>query len=170
MKKADDKLKRKRTNSKKGVTLIELVIGIAIIVIVFASTLSALTGGYTTTVNNANEDQEAAKCSSANEILMSTLNDLKITSKDDLDSKLAAATDPITTAVVVKFGPSIKYVAPSAYYSSTEDMKYTIEPDKTTTISGGLPGSNAVSGMIVKTSFRTSTGYVYNESFVPYAK
>lgn len=170
MGKADDKLKRKRLNSKKGVTLVELVIGIAIIVIVFASTLSALTGGYTTTVNNADQNRAAAKSASANELLMSTINSLQITQQSDLDAALASTPDPIAAAVAAKFGSSMKYVAPSAYYDSTEDMKYTIEGNKTTNIYGATTGSDEIQGMIIRTSVNSAAGYVYNESFVPYAR
>lgn len=43
---------KRRYNSKKGVTLVELVVAIAIVSIVFASTMTAIVHGYISIVDD----------------------------------------------------------------------------------------------------------------------
>ena len=51
---------KRRYNSKKGVTLVELVVAIAIVSIVFASTMTAIVHGYISIVENKSlEDAQA---------------------------------------------------------------------------------------------------------------
>ena len=50
---------KKKMKSKKGITLVEILIGVTIVVIVFASTLGAMVGGFTTTMYNSDENRAA---------------------------------------------------------------------------------------------------------------
>ena len=61
---------RKKIRSKKGMTLVEILVGVTIVVIVFASTLGAMVTGYTTTLFNADENRSAVLNSSVNEIVL----------------------------------------------------------------------------------------------------
>ena len=69
--------------SKKGMTLVEIIVGIAIIVIVFAGTLGAMVGGYTTTVKNADQNKVASENKALNEILMDTIGKLGFANASD---------------------------------------------------------------------------------------
>lgn len=72
------KKRMKKLASKKGVTLVELVVGIALISIVFSSTLGAMVGGYTTTLKNADQNKAAVLNSSLNEVMINTLHNMKL--------------------------------------------------------------------------------------------
>lgn len=167
MKKIAYRSKRKKQISKRGVTLVELVIGIAIIVVVFAGTLGALSGGYTTTVNNADQEKASAICASANEIVMTAINDLKITKKDELDDDLSKTDSAIISSVTRKY-TNMKYVDPADFYTASDNMCFTIEPDKTSTVSGSTLSTRDVKGVIIRTSVKSAAGRLINESFVPY--
>ena len=56
--------------SKKGISLVELIVGIVILVMVFTSTLTAMTNGYTDTIFNADTNRHAVEGGSLNEIIM----------------------------------------------------------------------------------------------------
>ena len=52
---------KRRYNSKKGVTLVELVVAIAIVSIVFASTMTAIVHGYISIVENKSLEDASAQ-------------------------------------------------------------------------------------------------------------
>lgn len=52
---------KRRHNSKKGVTLVELVVAIAIVSIVFASTMTAIVHGYISIVQNKTLEDASAQ-------------------------------------------------------------------------------------------------------------
>ena len=56
--------------SKKGMSLVELVVGVTIIAIVLASAAGAIVTGYKTTIDNAERNKVAAISSSMNEVVM----------------------------------------------------------------------------------------------------
>lgn len=74
---------RLKLKSKKGVTLIELLVGITIVVIVFASTLGAMVGGFTTTVRNSDENRASVLNASVNEIIFNCVRKMRISEYDD---------------------------------------------------------------------------------------
>lgn len=99
----------KKLRSKKGISLIELVVGITIVVIVFSSTLGAMVGGYTTTLYNADDTKAATLNASLNEIIMNTIIDAGVKTKDDLDAQLADSTSPLCCAINDSF-PDVQMV------------------------------------------------------------
>lgn len=56
--------------SKKGMSLVELIVGVTIIAIVLASAAGAIVTGYKTTMDNAERNKVAAISSSMNEVIM----------------------------------------------------------------------------------------------------
>ncbi len=164
MKKVTLHLRRKKTLSKRGMTLIELVVGIAIIVIVFGGTLGALTGGYTTTVKNADRNQVAVTCVSANELITTSVKNLKIEKKEQLTTPIL---NQISATVQHKY-PSIKYVPEASFaINNMVDLRYTIVADAVSNVSG-TGTSTPVKGILIKTAGNSSGGAVYNVAFVPY--
>lgn len=52
---------KRRHNSKKGITLVELVVAIAIVSIVFASTMTAIVHGYVSIIENKSLEDASAQ-------------------------------------------------------------------------------------------------------------
>ena len=50
-----------KLRSKKGMTLVEILAGVVIIVIVFGATLSAMTNGFSSTLRNATANRDAVE-------------------------------------------------------------------------------------------------------------
>lgn len=80
------KIKRLR-KSKKGMTLVELVVAITLISIVFASAMSAIVHGYMSVVKNKNVEQASMQAKGVADTVVSAINDIladdTITDKDD---------------------------------------------------------------------------------------
>lgn len=165
-----EKLIHQKIKSKRGVTLVELLIGMTIIVIVFAGTLAAMSTGYTTTVYNADQDKASVVSASTNELVAAAATKMQFTKKAELDADLGSASSYIktSTARYVK----MTYVEPSSFFSSDLDERFSIFPDVESSVSGGsLIGEDAkVKGMIVRSACKSAQGTIYTETFVPYAK
>ncbi|MDD6488616.1 MAG: prepilin-type N-terminal cleavage/methylation domain-containing protein [Clostridia bacterium] len=171
-------IKKKKFRSKRGMTLVELVIGIAIVVIVFASTLGAMVGGYSTTVNNADENKVAAQNAATNEVIMRTLKSLQWESADDANDCLDAlragnpasddAAAAINAAATIYAADThtyigMQFVDSGSFPSDSVDYQYTLL-EATSQVDG-----KDITGTVVKTAMKTSTsGFVINESFAPY--
>ncbi|MGN0470796.1 MAG: type II secretion system protein [Acutalibacteraceae bacterium] len=161
--------KTKRLRSKKGMTLVELLVGVTIVVIVFAGTLGAMFGGFSTTVGNADQNKVAAKNVATNEVIMDTIKkiELKIEDAEDcVDALKTGSTEPSAAAIQAaaeKQCSGIKYVDSSQYPKNDVDCQYTLIIDKTSSVNG-----HNVKGIIIKTAMKSSAGFVFNQSFVPY--
>ena len=79
------KIIKRKIKSKKGLTLVELVVGVTIVVIVFASCLGALVSGYTTTMYNSDQNKASSLNESLNDILISILGRMYYTDEDDVE-------------------------------------------------------------------------------------
>lgn len=161
--------KIKKLRSKKGLTLVELLVGIAIVVIVFAGTLGAMVGGYTTTVGNADQNKVAAKNVATNEVIMDTIKKIEFKAIEDaedcVDALKNGSTDPSATAIQAaaeKQCSGIKFVDSASFPDSNTDCQYTLLVGQTTQTNG-----QTISGVIVKTAMKSSVGFVINQSFIP---
>lgn len=171
---------KKKLRSKKGVSLVELIVGMAIIVIVFAATLGGMVGGYTTTVKNADQDREAVTNASVNEALIRAIRSQQWTRKSDVESDMGdAISSTIDNAVhsaAKTINEDIVYVPNEPDDPSNEfpvsgyDYQYTIIPDCESTITSEASGreSSSMSGVIIRTYSRSSAGTTIYDSFVPY--
>lgn len=173
---------KKKTRSKKGLTLVEILIGVSIVVIVFSSTLGAMVGGFTTTVNNSDQNRAAILNSSLNEIIMNTVIKMQIT-EDSADDRMMdiesgdPALSPILAAVSAAV-PEAKYVPatvdgsgnPTVAFAEGVDYQYTLLPGTDLPIDTGAGGAttNSVKGIAIKTRFESADGGLIYESFVPY--
>ena len=166
------KKKMKIKNSKKGVTLVELIVGIAIIAIIFSSTLGAMVGGYTTTIKNADENKIAILNSSLNELLVNTVRDMKLT--ESSVSLTGEITDARVLETVTEYLPAAVYVKPTEFpkNDASIDFQYTLSPvmDNKTAISRGPSDDKPMKGIIIKTCFNSSKGSNIYQSFVPFTK
>lgn len=174
--------KIKKQNSKKGMTLVELLVGVAIVVIVFAGTVGAMVGGYSTTVNNADQNKAAAINESVNEIIMNTVKKLDLLAEDAADCVSALESGSLevsgadSNAVAIKGAVDskcknlkmdateyYKFIKSGDFPKDGVDYQYTLITDQTTNANG-----QDISGIIVKTAMKSSSGFVINQSFVPY--
>ena len=162
---------KNKIRSKKGMTLVEIVVGIALVVIVFSSCLGAMVGGYTTTIKNADENKIAVLNASLNELLVNTVRDLKLT--ESAVSPTGEINDARITETVTEYLPSALYVKPSEYPKNdvSVDFQYTIAPvvdDKTALTKGSE--KSLIKGIVIKTCFNSSKGANTYQSFVPFTK
>lgn len=178
-----------KLKSKKGLTLVELVVGIALVVIVFSSCLGAMVGGYTTTIYNADENRVAVLNASLNEIIVSTIHNYGPVNSDSVTRLVSDPNSPLLKAIDdnITFDDARLHTTTSATYVKPEDIgnpdqslypgkdlsvRYTLVPDTTSNLTvsgvGGTTNQVAVSGVWIRTCFEAARGPIYYESFVPY--
>lgn len=190
----------KKLRSKRGLTLLEILIGVTLVVIVFSSTLGAMVGGYTTTIYNADENRSAVINASLNEAIVNTVHNLAISNKDKLDmyvedigTAAVNANNNVIVSAVEAMVPEAKYVAPVkeggeyvVHFLDTADAagndysyQYSLIPEKNTSldivkaksyVAGSGVNAVSIKGITVKTCFYSAQGPVIYESFVPYTK
>ncbi len=167
------KTKKKFYRSRKGVTLVELIVGMAIIVIVFSGVVWGIAHGYATTVNNVTVDKASAKSQAITDDVSSYLRLYKISCPTDFDNPVDPATgttsikDAIADDVFDATGGAV-WVDDSVFYDSSEEMKYTIITDYTTSIADGT-SSTEIKGCVVKSAVLSTNGFIITTEFIPYA-
>ncbi len=184
---------KQKIKSKKGLTLVEILVGVALVVIVFASTLGAMVGGFTTTVYNSDENRASVLNASVNEIIFNTVRKMRISDYDEaadfLEEVEAAATssgsvadDTYAYALVASVAaqvPDAKYVVPeyeggaySVSFPSGESYQYSLIPEQKKPL-GMLTASGTdyeIDGITIKTCFESAGGPIIYESFVAFSK
>ncbi len=176
---------KRRIKSKKGMTLVELLIGVTLVVIVFASTLGAMVGGFTTTVYNSDENKAAVLNASLNEVIMNAVRNLKFpdnaTVNDEIDSiETNNVADSTIVAAVKESVPEAEYVkatkdATGKYtvtFKENVSYQYTLIPETKTTLKVDSDTTHDVNvdGVTIKTCFDSASGPIVYETFVPYKK
>lgn len=163
------KLKKQKFKSKKGVTLVELLVGIAIIVIVFASTLGAMATGYTTTVYNADQNKVSAKNASVNEVIMKAV---QVKGWSAAPAGVSFDDDSTIPNSIKQTALSecsdIKYVKPADFPNNTDSNQYTIIIDSASEVSKTGASKITIKGITIKTAMKGADGLNIYESFVPY--
>lgn len=168
-----------KLRSKKGMTLVEILAGVVIIVIVFGSTLSAMTNGFSSTLRNATANRDAVEGESANEMIFQAIVKQNF-SKTDGDPNPLNENHITNIEKYMKTGaalaaaqsvvPDIVYVDNEQYDSDDSYSKFTVEYPVDTTVDRNLGNKNPIiSGIVIKTAVKTASGYVTNVSFVPFA-
>lgn len=184
------KRKLKIKNSKRGISLIELVVGITLVVVTFASCLGAMVGGYTTTIHNADEARMAVLNASLNEMIINTIRSYGATSNADIqklidthnigaaytpeDNRLlSAVNDNVKAADGISLSTAV-YVAPDEFTDPTPtsgvdySVRYTLIPDSTSNVFKNAVNSVEITGVWIRTCFESATGPIFYESFIPY--
>ncbi|MFR7819229.1 type II secretion system protein [Candidatus Pseudoruminococcus sp.] len=95
------KFKRLR-KTKKGMTLVELVVAITLISIVFASAMSGIVHGYMSVVKNKNVEQASMQAKGVADKIVSGIND--ILNNDNITDK-----DAEIKSMVQKQSPSVSF-------------------------------------------------------------
>lgn len=183
MKVRDQRKIRKKHRSKRGMSLAELVVGVAIIVIVFAATLTGLTTGYTTTVKNADLNKAAVKCASANEVISSAVANLNLVRTKNIgditnqqkvnDSKIKSAAQVAYPGIVYVERPQFPKTTADPVTGQQLDAKWTYDMntnDGMAKIRQADNSTKTIFGVLVETAVNSSNGYVYCRNVVPYAK
>lgn len=161
-----------KPKSKKGLTLIEIVVGVTIVVIVFASTLGAMVSGYTTTLKNADENKAAIKSAAVNEIIMKTISNLNLEDGAAVNDIINTINDSdnVIKVAAEKECSNIKYVSSGDFLKETKgDEQYTIIANQSSEIEYNGT-KKTVKGITIKTAVKSSSGFVSNETFVPYSR
>ena len=180
---------KNKIRSKKGMTLVEIVVGISLVVIVFASCLGAMVGGYTTTIYNSDENRVAVLNGSLNEIIVSTIHNYGPVNSESVERLVGGATSPLNPAIKdnVEFDDSRLGTTTSATYVKPEDfaspdqtkypgkdlsIRYTLVPGtRSDLVVSDTPGNTKtvqVTGVWIRTCFEAARGPIFYESFVPY--
>lgn len=166
-----------KVRSKKGMSLVELLVGITIIAIVFASSAGSIVTGYKTTVDNAERNTAAAVGASLNELIMQGIRNCDFENRAACEEYFfgtgSPAKDPNTDGensihqMTLSLDSSTKFVLNASYPNSQDDVQYTIDPAATSqvTISGV---DKEIKGVLIKTAVNSSAGMVFNTSFVAY--
>lgn len=162
------KFKKQSYRSKKGMTLVELLVGIAIIVIVFSAVIWGMAHGYTTTVNNVTVDKASAASQAITDNCIGQFSTYKISCKDDFDITVGSDTtlNNITQNILMLTGA--QYRDPSVFMNDTSvEKQFTIEIDVTTTVSSGTTPTE-IKGCVVRSAVMSSSGFIITTAFVPY--
>lgn len=165
--------KKQFYRSRKGMTLVELIVGMTIIVIVFSGVVWGIAHGYATTVNNVTIDTASARSQSVTDDVITHLNLYKISSAADFDITVSsgAATTTIRQMIAdeVYSMTDAVYVNPSDFTNDTsKDPQYTIITDYETTIAEGGT-TTKISGCVVKSAVLSSKGFIVTTAFIPYS-
>ena len=174
-------------NSKKGMSLVELIVGITILVIVFTSTLSAMTNGYTDTLFNANANISAVEGGSLNEIIMQTAAKQGFNSgaceayftAHDPNSTVAVSSGSIDNSNAIHEAakvlvPDIQYVPYTDEKSfpltgnDASENQYTINFNASSVIKKNGAKDRTIKGFEIITMVTSVKGTIINRSFVPY--
>lgn len=174
---------RKKLHSKKGLTLVEILVGVTIVVIVFASTLGAMVGGFTTTMYNSDENKAAILNASLNEIIMNVVGEMNVNDSDAADDLImdVESGDPSASPIIAAVSaavPEAKYVPatidgsgnPTVVFSDDVDYQFSLIPNVSFDLDTHSPTGEtvAVKGIQIKTKFASASGDIIYESFVPF--
>jgi len=135
--------------SKKGMSLVELVVGVTIIAIVLASAAGAIVTGYKTTIDNAERNKVAAISASMNEVIMKAVKNCSFNNKHEASSHFLKSDI---------FPPDTTGGAPSPVPSVTE-ANLAVEPVHQAALS-------VFSGTYLSTILNESDAYIYRDANV----
>ncbi len=159
-----------KRNSKKGMSLVELLVGVTIIAMVMGSTSGAIVMGYKTTVDNAAKNQAAARSASLNELLMYGIKNYDFIDSTDVQDHLLDLTDANNAVhnMAVSVFPDVQYSVDADYPDSHYDLQYNIDPDAEEILQG--TSSATIKGIRIRTAAATPDGgFAEIVSFMPYA-
>ncbi len=170
-----------RTKSKRGLSLVELIVGVTILVIVFGGTMSAMANGYTDTLYNAQQNKGAADGASLNEVIMEAVKAKGFADEeecaeyfagdpnmDDTNAIHAAALEVDRELVQGDERKKVRYVAYDRFPLPDFERQYTIITDAQSTVDGTFLSERTIEGVEIRTAVKTVKGWVINKSFVPY--
>lgn len=188
----DKKMRKKipKFRSKKGMSLVELIVGVAIMAMAISSAAGAIVTGYKTTIDNAVRNEAAAKCASLNEVIMKGIKNCEFEDKDAADSYFFKK--PVYDASgnlvrndnttpndndndsIMKVGKELfsdLYYCTSADFPVDEyDIQYQLDINAVEDLNaqGEAAPIHQMKGIKIRTAVNVPDGYVEITSFVPY--
>lgn len=184
----DKKMRKKipKLRSKKGLSLVELIVGVTIMAMAISSAAGAIVTGYKTTIDNAIRNEAAAKCASVNEVIMKAVKNCDFYDADEAKKYFfekttgegAGATtvslDPNTNAddSVYQAGKAkfsdLYYNSSTVFPDEAHDLQYQIDINAVENLTADGVEDIAMKGIKIKTAINVPDGYVEIFSFVPY--
>ena len=185
----DKKMRKKipKLRSKKGLSLVELIVGVTIMAMAISSAAGAIVTGYKTTIDNAIRNEAAVKCASVNEIIMKAIKNCDFYDSDEAEKYFfkkkqgdgPTATfltlDPNTNAddSVYQAGKSkfsdLYYNSSTVFPDDTHDLQYQIDINAVENLTADGVEDIEMKGIKIKTAINVPDGYVEIFSFVPYS-
>ena len=168
-----------KCRSKKGLSLVELIVGVLIIAMVLASASGVIVTGYKTTVDNASRNRAAAESASMNEVIMIAIKNCAFSSESeaeehffwnvDINGAKVSKTDPEKKGsdpvfeAVKKLYPDVHYI--EDFSSSQYDFMYKLNIKAQRTLN---PDNEVIKGIEITTAVATPLGLEQIVSFIPY--
>lgn len=173
------KLRKKipKYRSKKGLSLVELLVGITIIAMVMASAAGAIVTGYKTTLDNADRNQAAAKSASLNEVILKGLKNCRFENATDADDALfgTGSTEDIESSSIFQTAkslfPDVQYISGDfPNITINHDVQYKLDTTATREmqVAGTVVSANTIKGIEIRTAVLCADGYSEIVSFIPY--
>ncbi len=157
-----------KLRSKKGITLIEILVGVAIIVIVFGATLSAMTNGYSKVLYNAETNKSAAEGGSINEVILEAVKRQGFANAEECFDYFTNADNAVHGAAK-SADDTIQYVNYAQFPVMNIDNQYAINMEAESIVSTEN-GDHRLKGLEILTSINSVEGVVVNRSFVAYTE
>ncbi len=171
-----------RLHSKKGMSLVELLVGVTIIAIVMASAAGAIVMGYKTTVDNAAENQAAANSASLNEVIMKAIKNCNFDDEDEANEYFFGIDDSHSTA---QFNPNTNSANDSVFQAAQQmfsdvhytdagfpdddyEVQYHLKLDAERTLQASGAANVTIAGVEITTAVATPDGFARIVSFLPY--
>lgn len=158
------RLKRLRKN-KKGMTLVEIVVAIAVVSIVFAATMSAIVHSYSTILSNKSVDDASLEAEGIADSIVSTIAGAEESKINDLvngSTVSGAAYDGLALITGAEYVDRITFPAanfPDSSLANTE-KQFTIERVMNLETSKSGSAAKTFNGYKVSVAVLSSEGYI----------
>lgn len=157
-----------KLRSKKGLTLVEILVGVVIIVIVFGATLSAMVHGFSKTLRNADTNKSAVEGGSVNEVIMEAIKKQKVADEIAAETLMSTSDNPVHAAANAACNGIVYVENPSDFPKSEYDNQYTIVFNASSDVTTTSAKKPTIKQMEIITSVMSSDGTVINRSYVSY--
>ncbi len=175
--------------SKKGLSLVELIVGVTIMAMAISSAAGAIVSGYKTTIDNAARNEAAVKSASLNEVIMRAIKNCDFEDEDEArkyffvnpsDSSLTISPNDNTNDSVMQAGKTLfpadagvpnsglVYYASDDFPSAQYDVQYQLDISAVEKLVATGAADIEIKGIKIRTAVLTADGFVEVTSFVPY--
>ncbi|MBQ5562701.1 MAG: prepilin-type N-terminal cleavage/methylation domain-containing protein [Clostridia bacterium] len=178
------KLRQKipKCRTKKGLSLVELIVGVTIIAMVLASASGVIVTGYKTTIDNATRNKAAALSASMNDVVLKAIKNCGFSEQSKADEQFKEEKEPVYAAVNNMYQNYLKSVGVdpatsprSVYCSSTGnfsaedgDWQYYLNTGAKRHLADGTALGIDILGVEITTAVAAAGGFEEIVSFVPY--
>ncbi len=169
-----------KCRTKKGLSLVELIVGITIIAMVLASASGAIVTGYKTTIDNAERNKAAASSASMNEVILKAIKNCGLADEGEAEEQFFLAADgetattpdqkadePVYAAVQILY-PGVKYSQTNVFSDANGDYQYYLNPSAERVLEESGSANIRIKGIEITTAVAVGSGFERIISFVPY--